>query len=158
MITIPSFSRKIRYYPTLVGAAVFFMLALAILVLMPSQIKIRADQTITARTFPAALAIMMLGGSIMLAAKDLYRLARKLPIEVAELDLGTEIRALILLALLAFFALLMRLIGFIPGSVVFGLLMLVYFRVKKPAYYAVVAVAAIIVGVIFRYALNVRLP
>lgn len=150
--------KKIRYYPTLVGAGCFFLLSVGIFVLMPAQIKVQPDQTINARTFPAVLAAIMLFGSIYLGGKDLYRLIRRLPVEDAELDLLTELRAAAILGLLILFALLMKIAGFIPSAVVFSLLMLRYFKIRSFSYHALVAAAAVLIGVVFRYVLNVRLP
>ncbi len=154
----PLRGKTLRYRPTLAGAGLFFALSVGIFVLMPSQIKILPDQTINARTFPTVLAAIMLAGSLYLGAKELYRLFRKLPAETAELDLLTELRAAVLLGLLVLFAVLMKVLGFIPSAVVFSLLMLRYFKVRSLGYHAIVAASAVAIGVVFRYVLNVRLP
>ena len=150
--------KKVAFRPSIVGPIIFIVLSIAILLLMPSQIKVQQDQIINARTFPRMLTYLMLGSSVVVLAQALLNLARHKPIEKLELELLSEVKAIILLALLVLYAVLMKPIGFIASSVIYAILMLYYFRVKNWKYYAIVVISAIAIGVIFRYVLNVRLP
>ncbi len=149
---------KTRFYPTIVGPVLFIIFSIAVLLIMPSQIKIRTDQIITARTFPSMLMFIILASSLALLGKELFKVIRKKPIEVHELELLTEIKALILLGLLILYAVLMQVLGFIGSSVLYSVLMMYYFRVKNWRYYLIVITCAIAIGLIFRHVLLVRLP
>lgn len=150
--------KSIRLYPTIVGPIMFIVLAITIFLVMPSQVKIREDQIINARTFPTVLTTIMLAGAVILLGKELFRIVKKLPLEVVELSVLTEIKALILLGLLILYAVLMKSIGFITSSVIYAVLMLYYFRIKDWKYYGIVVTASVAIGMIFRYVLHVRLP
>lgn len=150
--------KKIAFYPTIIGPILFIVLSLVVLALMPSQIKIQPNRAINARTFPSILTYLMLGSSLVLLLREGLKAVRKIPIEKYELELLTELKALILLVLLILYAFLMKTIGFIAGSVIYSILMLYYFRIKNWKYYAIVVASAIAIGMIFRFVLNVRLP
>lgn len=150
--------KKFKLYPSLAGSALFMALSLFILTVMPSQIKINPDMAINARTFPTILAFIMMGGAIINLLKDLYKLSRKKNLPYSELCLFTEIKALILLCFLSIYAILMPLIGFIASSVVYGILMLNFFRIKNWKYYLLVTLLAVIIGLLFKNILHVRLP
>jgi putative tricarboxylic transport membrane protein len=150
--------KKVAFRPSIVGPIIFIVFSIAILLLMPSQIKVQQDQIINARTFPRMLTYLMLGSSVVVLAQALFNLARHKPIEKLELELLTEVKAVLMLAMLVLYAVLMKPIGFIASSVIYAILMLYYFRVKNWKYYVILVVSAIAIGVIFRYVLNVRLP
>ena len=150
--------KKMKLYPSLLGPILFIILGVTIMLLMPSQVKIRDDQAITARTFPTFLTMIMMGGAIILLLREGLKVLRKEPIESIELELLTEVKALILMGMLILYAFLMSRIGFMVSSVIYSILMMYYFRVKNWKYYIIVIVAAVLIGIIFRYVLNVRLP
>jgi putative tricarboxylic transport membrane protein len=150
--------KKFKFYPSLSGSALFMALSLFILIVMPSQIKIRPEEVINARTFPTILAFIMMGGAILNLLKDLYRLKSKKKLVSSELCLFTEIKALILLCFLIIYAVLIPLIGFIASSVIYGMLMLIFFRIKNWKYYLLVTLLAVIIGLLFKNVLHVRLP
>ena len=125
---------------------------------MPSQIKIQPDRAITARTFPGGLAMIMMGGAILNIGKDILKIIKKERIPMTELDLLTEVRALILLLFFVLYALLMPVAGFMISSAIYSILMLFYFRVKDVKYYIIVISSAVIISLLFKNVLNVRLP
>ncbi|NCN04725.1 MAG: tripartite tricarboxylate transporter TctB family protein [Spirochaetales bacterium] len=150
--------KKMKFYPSIAGPVVFILFSITILILMPGQIKIRADQMITARTFPTFLAMIMLGGSVILLLREGLKVLRKVPLETIELNILTELKALILMGLLILYAVLVTVLGFTLSSVLFSLLMLYFFRVKNWKYYLIVVIAAVSISLLFRYGLNVRFP
>lgn len=150
--------KRVRFYPTITGALVMIVFSIAVLVLMPSQVNIDEGEIITARTFPTLLAYIMLGGSVLLLIQEAVKVIRKRPLQTRELELLTEVKALVLLVLFVLYAVLMTLTGFIVASAIYSVLMLVYFREKRLHFYPIVVVAAVIIGIIFRNVLNVRLP
>lgn len=150
--------RRFRLYPGLAASLLFIALSLLILLLMPDQIKIREDQSITARTFPSMMAFIMLGGALLNLAKDGFKLIRRGKLPAIEVCLRTEIKALILLAFLIIYAALMPLIGFSIASLIYGILMLFYFRIRDWRYYLLITVLAMGIGFLFKNLLHVRLP
>lgn len=150
--------RKTNFYPSLVGPFVFLVFAVVAFLLMPSQVKVQENMATTARTFPTLLLQVMIAGSLVLLATEIIKIVRKMDIEVVQVELLTEIKALIILLMLLLYALLMPLIGFIISSLLFSVGMLYYFRVKKGSYYLIVVIATLTIGLVFRYLLGVRLP
>jgi len=112
----------------------------------------------TARTFPSLLLWVIVGGAILLLLQEIAKIIRKQPIQVVSLDLLTEIKAVVILALLVLYALLIPVLGFIITSILFGIGMLVFFRIRKWNYYVIVTIAALSIGLLFQVVLNVRLP
>jgi putative tricarboxylic transport membrane protein len=149
--------KTLKFYPSIVGSIIFILVSLTIFWWMPSQIKIQPG-AITARTFPSLMAGIMLACSIAVLLREVIKIIRKQPLDVSELNLLTETKALIILGLFVVFAVLAELIGFIPSSVIYSILMLVYFRIKKWSYYLIVSLSAIVIGLIFQKLLNVTLP
>ena len=150
--------RMVKFYPSLVGPLVFLAFAVTAFLLMPSQVKVQENVATTARTFPTLLLQIMIGGSVVLLGTELVKIIRKMKIEVIQIELLTEIKAVVILLMLILYALLMPLIGFIASSLLFSVAMLYYFRIKKGSYYLIVVISALLIGVIFRYILGVRLP
>lgn len=150
--------RQVRFYPSLVGLVLFLVAGVAGFALMPSQVKIQEGTATTARTFPSLMLTLILACSVFLILQEVVKIVHKQPIEVVMLDVMTEIRAIIILALLVLYALLIPVLGFIVTSIIFGLAMLGFFRVKKWWYYLIIALSALMIGLLFQVVLNVRLP
>lgn len=150
--------RQARFYPSLVGPVLFLVAGVAGFALMPSQVKIQEGTATTARTFPSLMLTLILACSVFLILQEVVKIVHKQPIEVVMLDVMTEIRAIIILALLVLYALLIPVLGFIVTSILFGLAMLGFFRVKKWWYYLIIALSALLIGLLFQVVLNVRLP
>ncbi len=141
-----------------VGAILFIIISLVCLSLVPGQIKLNTDAAITARTFPVLMLRIVLIFSVVLLLKDIIYIIRKKEIEIKKINLLVEIRALIILAMLIIFLVLLHLSSFIASSIVFGILMLFYFRCRKISSYVIICASAILIGFLFQYVLNVRLP
>ncbi|HHT80457.1 MAG TPA: tripartite tricarboxylate transporter TctB family protein [Spirochaetales bacterium] len=150
--------RKVNFYPTVVGPIVFLVFALVAFLIMPSQVKVQQQAATTARTFPILLLQIMIVGSVALLVTEIVKILRKTELEVVQIELLTEIKALIILLMLILYAILMPLIGFIPSSLLFSVAMLYFFRIKKVSYYLIIIFSALVIGLIFRYLLGVRLP
>ena len=150
--------RRVRFYPSLVGPVLFLIVGIVGFLLMPTQVKIQEGTATTARTFPSLMLTLILACSVLLILQEVVKIVHKQPIEVVMLDVMTEIRAVIILVLLVLYAVLIPLLGFIVTSVLFGLGMLGFFRVKKWWYYLIVAFSALMIGLLFQVVLNVRLP
>lgn len=150
--------KKIRFNANIVGSIIFIIFSSVFILLMPKQIKVTEISSINAQTFPKLLLQIILVSAFLILIKEVVKIILKKDCEVTELDLLTEIRAcLIFLMFLGYFFML-KPFGFILSSIIFGLAMTFYFRVRKWYYYLIVTSCAVIIGVVFKYLLHVRLP
>lgn len=149
---------KVTIPINIVGAILFIIVSSILLSLVPSQIKVNTTAQVTARTFPVLMLRIVLIFSIVLLLKDIVSLIRKQEIERREFNLLNEVKFLIILGELIIFLVLLHFTNFILSSIIFGILMLFYFRAKKVSSYLIIILAAILIGYLFQNVLNVRLP
>jgi putative tricarboxylic transport membrane protein len=142
----------------IVGSILFIIVSSILLYLVPSQIKINTEAVVNARTFPLLMLRIVLIFSIILLIKDIIFIITKREIETKELNLLVEVKFLIILSMLIIFLALLYFTNFILSSIVFGILMLFYFRSKKLSNYLIIILAAILIGYLFQNVLHVRLP
>ena len=150
--------KKIRLYVDIITPIIFITFAVAVLLAMPSQIALLSSSSINERSFPTLLMFLIIICGVVLLGKEIFNIVAKKKVNIVETTALVEVKALIILGILVLYWLLMGLIGFIISSILLGLAMLMFFRVKKPSYYIIVSVVAVLIGVFFRYVLNVRLP
>lgn len=150
--------KKIRLYVDIITPIIFIIFAVAVLLAMPSQIALLSSSSINERSFPTLLMFLIIICGVVLLGKEIFNIVAKKKGNIVETTALVEVKALIILGILVLYWLLMGLIGFIISSILLGLAMLMFFRVKKPSYYIIVSVVAVLIGVFFRYVLNVRLP
>lgn len=150
--------KKIRLYVDIITPIIFIIFAVAVLLAMPSQIALLSSSSINERSFPTLLMFLIIICGVVLLGKEIFNIVAKKKVNIVETTALVEVKALIILGILVLYWLLMGLIGFIISSILLGLAMLMFFRVKKPSYYIIVSVMAVLIGVFFRYVLNVRLP
>lgn len=149
--------RREMSVPTdLVGGVLFLIFGIVMLLVIPGQIEVGKKEVVTGRAFPDLLMIILIACSAILVLTQVVKLIRHQPVKVTKLNLLTEVRALLIFAfMLIYFFVCQWTNNFAIGSCVFGLLMLLFFRCKKPLYYAIVLAAAVLIWVAFRYGLNV---
>ena len=150
--------KKVRLYVDIITPIIFIIFAVAVLLAMPKQIALLSSGSINERTFPTMLMLLIIICGVALLIKEIYNIISKKKANIVETTVLVEVKALIILGILVLYWLLMGLVGFIISSILLGLAMLMFFRVKKPSYYIIVSVVAVLIGVFFRYVLNVRLP
>lgn len=150
--------KKIRLYVDIITPIIFIIFAVAVLLAMPSQIALLSSSSINERSFPTLLMFLIIICGVVLLGKEIFNIVAKKKVNIVETTALVEVKALIILGILVLYWLFMGLIGFIISSILLGLAMLMFFRVKKPSYYIIVSVVAVLIGVFFRYVLNVRLP
>lgn len=150
--------KKVRLYVDIITPIIFIIFAVAVLLAMPKQIALLSSGSINERTFPTMLMLLIIICGVALLIKEIYNIISKKKANIVETTVMVEVKALIILGILVLYWLLMELVGFIISSILLGLAMLMFFRVKKPSYYIIVSVVAVLIGVFFRYVLNVRLP
>ena len=150
--------KKIRLYVDIITPIIFIIFAVVVLLAMPSQIALLSSSSINERSFPTLLMFLIIICGVVLLGKEIFNIVSKKKVNIVETTALVEVKALIILGILVLYWLLMGLIGFIISSILLGLTMLIFFRVKKVSYYIIVSVVAVLIGVFFRYVLNVRLP
>lgn len=148
--------KEVRIPVDLVTGVLFALFALAIFWVMPEQVVVSEKDVVNGRAFPTLLMAVMLLCCIMLIGKELYKLATKQPVAWKTINLLVEVKALIILLILAGTYFLSRLTGlFVIGGVFCCLGFLAYFRCRKPAYYIITVALAAGIWAAFRFVLGV---
>ena len=149
--------KELRIPVDLVTGVLFSLFAAVILWVMPEQVTVSEKDVVNGRAFPTMLMVVMLLACVMLIGKELYKLATKQPLTWKTINLLVEVKALVILAILGGTYFLSRLTGlFVVGGVFCCLGFLVYFRCKKPSYYAITIALAVGIWAAFRFVLNVN--
>ena len=150
--------KECRIPVNLAVGVVFFLFSAVILLTMPQQVAVSEKDVVNGRAFPELLMGVMMLCCVLLVAKDIYKLVRKQPVEWKTLNLLVEIKALVILGILLITYILWRASGFfVLGAIFCALAFLIYFRCKKPSYYAITVGMAVGIWAVFRFLLNVRL-
>lgn len=148
--------KELRFPVDLVTGILFALFALVILWVMPDQVVVSEKDVVNGRAFPTLLMAVMLLCCVMLVGKELYKLATKQPLTWKAINLLVEVKALIILAILAGTYFLSKLTGlFVIGGVFCCLGFLVYFRCRKPSYYIITVALAVGIWAAFRFVLGV---
>lgn len=148
--------KEIRIPVDLTVGVLFFLFAMAILLVMPQQVAISEKDTVNGRAFPTLLMVVMMICCAMLVGKELYKLVTKQPLNWKVINLQTELKALVILVILVVTYLLCRFTDlFVVGAIFCCLGFLVYFRCKKPSYYVITLTLAVAIWAAFRFVLKV---
>lgn len=148
--------KELRIPVDLTVGILFFLFALVILFVMPQQVAISEKDAVNGRAFPTLLMVVMMICCAMLVGKELYKIATKRPLTWKVINLQTEIKALVILAILVVTYLLSRFTDlFVVGAIFCCLGFLAYFRCKKPSYYVITITIAVAIWAAFRFVLKV---
>ena len=140
----------------LLGGVIFLLFGLVMLYIIPMQIEVKKKELVNGQAFPKLLMYIMIACSIILIVNQVLKLLRKQPVKTTTINLLVEVKAvLIFLSMIVFWLVAEKTGNFAIGSAVFGVLMLFFFRCKKPLYYAIVLVAAVAIWAAFRFGLGV---
>ena len=150
-------TKELRIPVNITAGVVFVLFALFILAVMPQQVPISEGDAINGRSFPTLLMAVMMLCCAGLVLKDVYKIITKKPIEWKVINLNTEVKALVIfiILLISFFLCIVTDL-FVVGSIFCCLGFLIYFRCKKPSYYAITLGIAVIIWVAFRFGLGVE--
>ena len=111
---------------------------------------------VNGRAFPTLLVWVMLAMSAILVGREGLNTLQHKPMRMKQLNLLTEVKALVIVLILFVTYLLAKTTGlFVVGAVFCGLAFLVYFRCKQKSYYAITLAAAVIIWAVFRFVLGV---
>lgn len=148
--------KELRIPVDLTVGVLFFLFALAILYILPQQVAISEKDAVNGRAFPTLLMVVMMICCALLIGKELYKLMTKQPLTWKVINLQTELKALVILAILVITYLLCRFTDlFVVGAIFCCLGFLAYFRCKKPLYYVITLTLAVAIWAAFRFVLHV---
>lgn len=149
--------KELRIPVDLTAGVVFFLLGAAVMLLMPSQVAVSERDVVNGRAFPELLMTLMMICCAGLIVKDVVKIIRKQPLTYKTINLLTEVKALIIIAILVITYLLCRATDlFVVGAVFCALAFLIFFKCKKPLYYVITVGMAVGIWAAFRFLLNVR--
>ena len=140
----------------LLGGVIFLIFGLVMLYIIPQQVEIKKKELVNGQAFPNLLMYIMIACSIILIINQVMKMMRKQPVKTTTINLLVEVKALLIfLSMIVFWIVAEKSGNFAVGSAVFGVLMLFFFRCKKPLYYAIVLAAAVVIWAAFRFGLGV---
>ena len=145
---------KIRYRCNLVAGIASILFGLVVVLLTPYQISLGYGESngITPRTIPYALgAICMVLGAVLVIQSLVFKKDK-----VKELVVKQELKAILYMLMLLIYCLLFK-VNFILASTFLGCITLVFLKCKKPLYYVIIVVTALILYALFTQVLHVRM-
>ena len=136
--------KNIEYPVDLICGILFLVIGIVLLLIMPQQVQISEKDVVNGRAFPTMLVWLMLAMSALLVGREAYNMVMHRPVKTKTLNL------LVITYLLAKVTDL-----FVVGAVFCALAFLLFFRCKKPLYYAITVSMAVLIWVVFHFVLNV---
>lgn len=150
-------NKEVTLPTDMIGAALFMILAIVMLVIMPKQVPVSETDVVNGRVFPTMLMVLMIICCGMLMVQNVIKMKKKEPLHTCTLNLLTEVKALIILAILFLTYLICKVTDlFVVGAVFCCLGFLTYFRCRKKPYYVITILLAVVIWAAFRFGLNVR--
>lgn len=141
----------------MIGAGLFMILAVVMLVIMPGQVPISETDVVNGRVFPTILMVLMIICCGMLLIQNIIKMVKKEPLHTCTLNLLVEVKALIILGILLGTYFICKITDrFVVGAVFCCLGFLAYFRCRKKLYYVITIGLAVAIWVAFRFGLGVR--
>ena len=151
-----------------IGWGVFFLLmAISIWILVPYQIPISGKTHMGPRFFPKVISLIMATMSLGLILSNYIKHSKDLKEGKAEQGgksifnrefIQNEFRAVLVLALMVLYAVLMPLVGFIISSVVISCTILILLGARKWYYFVIMMATVFLTFYLFKYQLYVQLP
>lgn len=141
----------------IVGAIVFLVLGIVLYLVMPSQVAISESDVVNGRSFPTLLIVLMIVCSIILIIQNVMKLKKGEEINKVTFNLLTEVKALLIMAILVLSYAICKITNlFVAGAVFCAAGFLVYFRCNKKLYYVITIGLAVAIWAAFRFVLGVR--
>ena len=128
--------KNIEYPVDLICGILFLVIGIVLLLIMPQQVQISEKDVVNGR--------------------EAYNMVMHRPTKTKTLNLLVETKALVIVLILVVTYLLAEVTDlFVVGAVFCALAFLVFFRCKKPLYYAITVSMAVLIWVVFHFVLNV---
>ena len=141
--------KNIEYPVDLICGILFLVIGIVLLLIMPRQVQISEKDVVNGRAFPTMLIWLMLAMSALLVGREAYNMVMHRPAKTKTLNLLVEVKALVTYLLAEVTDL------FVVGAVFCAVAFLLFFRCKKPLYYAITVSMAVLIWVVFHFVLNV---
>lgn len=149
--------KEITLPTDMIGAGLFMILAVVLLMIMPGQVPVSDTDVVNGRVFPTMLMVLMIVCCGMLLIQNIIKMMKKEPLHTCTLNLLTEVKALVILVILLGTYFICKITDlFVVGAVFCCLGFLAYFRCRKKLYYAITVGLAVVIWVAFRFGLGVR--
>lgn len=149
--------KEIQIPVDLTAGILFSLFGIFVLAVLPDQVTVSEKDVINGRVFPQMLMILLLFCCVLLIGKEVLRLAKGQPLTRKTINLLVEVKALIIFGiLLATFLICKFSRQFVAGAIFCCIGFLLYFRCRKPSYYAITLVLAVAIWAAFRYLLKVN--
>ncbi len=149
--------KNFRYPSDLATGIIFLIVAIAVILLLPSQVSVSQNDVIDGREFPRLLMYLMAICSCVLILVELGKMIMKKPMVMKTMNLLVEVKALIIMAILIITFLLAKYTGmFVLGAIFCAIAFLLFFRCKKKSYYAITVVFVVAIWAVFRFVLHVN--
>lgn len=149
--------KEIQVPTDLIAGILFFLFGVFILAVMPGQVTVAEKDIVNGRAFPTMLMVLMMFCCVLLIAKEVIKLIRKQPLNRKTINLLVEVKAMMIFCILLITFLICKYTEqFVAGALFCCIGFLIYFRCRKPAYYAITLVLAVAIWAAFRYLLKVN--
>ncbi len=149
--------KEITLPTDMIGAGLFIVLAVVLLAIMPGQVPVSDTDVVNGQVFPMMLLVLMIACCGMLLIQNIIKMVKKEPLHTCTLNLLTEVKALIILAILLGTYFICKITDlFVAGAVFCCRGFLAYFRCGKKLYYAITIGLAVVIWAAFRFGLGVR--
>ena len=133
--------KNIEYPVDLICGILFLVIGIVLLLIMPQQVQISEKDVVN---------------GALLVGREAYNMVMHRPTKTKTLNLLVETKALVIVLILVVTYLLAEVTDlFVVGAVFCALAFLVFFRCKKPLYYAITVSMAVLIWVVFHFVLNV---
>lgn len=150
-------NKEVTLPTELIGAVIFLLFAVVMLLVMPQQVEVSEADVVNGRVFPTLLMAVIMIGSVMLIIQSLIKMAKHQPLNTCTLNLLVELKALIILAILFVTYLISKVTDlFVLGGIFCSVSFLLFFRCKNKQYYAITVGLAVLIWAAFRFGLGVR--
>lgn len=141
----------------MIGAGIFLIFSIVMLVLMDKQVPVGEADIINGRMFPTLLLVIMIICCAMLFVSGLIKIHRKEPVSTCTLHLLTEMKALIIMVILGASYFICRLTDMLVlGAVFCPLGFLLIFQCRKRRYYLITIAWSVVLWCALRFGLGVR--
>ena len=148
--------KNIEYPVDLICGILFLVIGIVLLLIMSRQVQISEKDVVNGRAFPTMLIWLMLAMSALLVGREAYNMVMHRPAKTKTLNLLVEVKALVIVLILVVTYLLAEVTDlFVVGAVFCAVAFLLFFRCKKPLYYAITVSMAVLIWVVFHFVLNV---
>ena len=139
----------------------FFILGLVLYIIMPQQVPVKTVGTVGPGAFPQTIAVIMMVCGLCLAVESFYKSKKGKYSEeenTVKIDWAKELRVIFAVVIMIAYVLMMTKIGFLAASLICGVVLMAYLKVRTWWLYPVYGVVVLFIYYVFKYLLYIQLP